>query len=140
MCNNWVHHNNCVHNNNCVHKYYVHNCYHVLNYHYVLNFYYVHNFYDVLNYYYVHNYDYVHTMSAMCIYTYTYYVHNHVYHVQNHYYVLCTLLCTQYERDKLHNICKLQIIFHKRATKYRSLLQKRTYKDKGSYESSPPCT
>jgi len=34
---------------------------------------------------------------------------------------------------------KLQIIFHKRATKYKSLLQKITYKDKGSYESSPPC-
>jgi len=33
---------------------------------------------------------------------------------------------------------KLQIIFHKRATKYRSLLWKMTYKDKGSYESSPP--
>ena len=35
---------------------------------------------------------------------------------------------------------KLQIIFHKRATKYRALLRKMTYKDKGSYESSPPCT
>jgi len=35
---------------------------------------------------------------------------------------------------------KLQIIFHKRATKYRSRLQKMTYKDEGSYESSPPCT
>ena len=34
---------------------------------------------------------------------------------------------------------KLQIIFHKRAIKYRSLLRKMTYKDKGSYESSPPC-
>ena len=34
---------------------------------------------------------------------------------------------------------KLQIIFHKRATKYRSLLRKMTYKDKGSYESSPLC-
>ena len=34
---------------------------------------------------------------------------------------------------------KLQIIFHKRATKYRSLFQKMTYKDKGSDESSPPC-
>ena len=34
----------------------------------------------------------------------------------------------------------MQIIFHKRATKYSSLLQKMTYKDKGSYESSPPCT
>ena len=35
---------------------------------------------------------------------------------------------------------KLQIIFHKRATKYRALLRKITDKDKGSYESSPPCT
>jgi len=34
---------------------------------------------------------------------------------------------------------KLQIIFHKGATKYRSLLPKMTYKDKGSCESSPPC-
>jgi len=34
---------------------------------------------------------------------------------------------------------KLQIIFHKKATKYRPLLRKMTYKDKGSYESSPPC-
>ena len=34
---------------------------------------------------------------------------------------------------------KLQIIFHKRATKYRSLLWTMTYKDKGSYESSPAC-
>jgi len=34
---------------------------------------------------------------------------------------------------------KLQIIVHKRATKYTSLLRKMTYKDKGSYESSPPC-
>ena len=34
---------------------------------------------------------------------------------------------------------KLHIIFHKRATRYRSLLWKMTYKDKGSYGSSPPC-
>ena len=34
---------------------------------------------------------------------------------------------------------KLQINFHKRAIKYRSLLRKMTNKDKGSYESSPPC-
>jgi len=34
---------------------------------------------------------------------------------------------------------KVQIIFHKRATKYRLLLRKMTYKDKGSYETSPPC-
>ena len=35
---------------------------------------------------------------------------------------------------------ELQIIFHKRATKYRSLLQKMTYKDKGSYGCWPPCS
>ena len=34
---------------------------------------------------------------------------------------------------------KLQIIFHKRATKYRSLGEKMNNKDTGSYESSPPC-
>ena len=34
----------------------------------------------------------------------------------------------------------MQIIFHKRATKYRSLLQKMACKNNGSYESSPPCT
>jgi len=34
---------------------------------------------------------------------------------------------------------KLQIIFHRRATKYRSLLREMTHKDKGAYESSPPC-
>ena len=41
---------------------------------------------------------------------------------------------------KLIGSSELQIIFHKRATKYRSLLQKMTYKHKGSSESSPPCT
>jgi len=40
---------------------------------------------------------------------------------------------------KLIGSPKLQIIFHKRATKYRLLLLKMTYKDKGSYESSPLC-
>ena len=40
---------------------------------------------------------------------------------------------------KTHRIPKLQNIFHKRTTKSRSLLRKITYKDKGSYESSPPC-
>jgi len=45
--------------------------------------------------------------------------------------------CTGWRR--LIGSPKLQIIFHKRATKYRSLLRKMTYKDKGSYESSPPC-
>jgi len=35
---------------------------------------------------------------------------------------------------------KLQVIFHKRATNYRALLQKMTYKDKASYGSLPSCT
>jgi len=34
---------------------------------------------------------------------------------------------------------KLQVIFRKRATIYRALLWKMTYKDKASYGSSPPC-
>ena len=46
--------------------------------------------------------------------------------------------CTGWRR--LIGSPKLQIIFHKRATKYRALLRKMSYKDKGSYESSPPCT
>jgi len=34
---------------------------------------------------------------------------------------------------------KLQVIVRKRVTNYRALLRKMTYKDKASYESSPPC-
>ena len=34
---------------------------------------------------------------------------------------------------------KLQIIFQKRATKYRALLRKMTYKDNASYVSSSSC-
>ena len=49
-----------------------------------------------------------------------------------------TVVCTGWRR--LIGSPKLQIIFHKRATKYRALLRKMTYKDKGSYESSPPCS
>jgi len=52
--------------------------------------------------------------------------------------ILCTDAPTAWRR--LIGSPKLQIIFHNRATKYRSLLRKMTYKDKGSYESSPPCT
>jgi len=56
------------------------------------------------------------------------------------------LLCSHRKLNKLTGwrrligSPKLQIIFHKRATNYRSLLRKMTYKDKGSYESSPPCS
>jgi len=45
--------------------------------------------------------------------------------------------CTGWRR--LIGSLKMQIILHKRATKCMSLLRKMTYKDKGSYESSPPC-
>ena len=34
---------------------------------------------------------------------------------------------------------QLQVICRKRATNYRALLRKMTYKDKASYGSSPPC-
>jgi len=36
--------------------------------------------------------------------------------------------------------CKLQVIFRKKATHYRALLQKMTCKDKRCYGSWPPCT
>ena len=48
-------------------------------------------------------------------------------------------ICTDTGWRRLIGSPKLQIIFHKRATKYRLLLRKMTCKDKGSYESSPPC-
>ena len=35
---------------------------------------------------------------------------------------------------------KLQVFFRKRATNHRALLQKMTYKDKASCDSTPPCT
>jgi len=34
---------------------------------------------------------------------------------------------------------KLQVIFRARATNYRALLRKMTYKDKAPYDSTPPC-
>jgi len=34
---------------------------------------------------------------------------------------------------------KLPVIFRKRATNYRALLRKMPYKDKASYDSTPPC-
>ena len=53
-------------------------------------------------------------------------------------YVRCQhFMCTGWRR--LIGSPKLQITFHHRVTKYRSLLRKMTYKDKGSYKSSPPC-
>ena len=57
-------------------------------------------------------------------------------HVRTHQTIM-RIHCTGWRR--LIGSLKLQILFHKRATKYRALLRKLTYKDKGSYESSPPC-
>ena len=39
----------------------------------------------------------------------------------------------------LKGCLKLQVIFCKRATNTRALLRKITYKDKASYDSTPPC-
>ena len=68
-------------------------------------------------------------MTCACIYKYT---HIYVFKQYHDY--------TDTGWRRLIGSPKLQIIFHKRATKYRSLLRKMTYQDKGSYESSPPCT
>ena len=37
-------------------------------------------------------------------------------------------------------VLKVQVIFRKRASIYTALLQKMTYEDKESYDSTPPCT
>jgi len=75
---------------------------------------------------YVYTYMFIH----ICIYIYVYtYVYEH----------MCMAHSSTGWR-RLIGSPKLQIIFHKRATKYTSLLRKMTYKDKGSYESSPPCS
>jgi len=50
----------------------------------------------------------------------------------------CTCIHTGWRR--LIGSPKLQIIFYKRATKYRSLLPRMIYEDKASCDSSPPCT
>jgi len=50
-------------------------------------------------------------------------------------------LCAMHSwRQRLIGCVKLQVIFHKRATNYRALLQKMTYTDKASFDSTPPCT
>jgi len=70
---------------------------------------------------------YIH-MQYTCTYTYTYI------------YIYKRWWCCVTGWQRLIGSPKLQIIFHKRATKYRSLLRKMSYKDKGPYESSPPCS
>jgi len=67
-------------------------------------------------------------------------------HCATHCNTLCNRVWSKLDRSKLSTgwrrpigCLKLQIIFRKRATKYRALLRKMTYKDKTSDGSSPPC-
>ena len=72
----------------------------------------------------------------MCVSVHTYiYISNHTNICGS---ISASCVCTGWRR--LSRSPKLQIISHKRATKYMSPLWKMTCKDKGSYESSPPCT
>ena len=61
---------------------------------------------------------------------------------------VCVYICEMYTHTYMHmctgcrrliGCLELQIIFCKRATNYRVLLRKMTYKDKPSYASLPPC-
>jgi len=56
----------------------------------------------------------------------------------------CTVHCFVFKYidtgwRRLIGCLNLQVIFRKRATNYRALWRKMTYKDKASYGSSPPC-
>jgi len=53
--------------------------------------------------------------------------------------LFCGAICTTGWR-RLIGCLKVQVIFRKRATNYTALLQKMTYEDKASYDSTPPCT
>ena len=79
-----------------------------------------------------------HVLWLIVKYTTQMHIHSHIHshtHTHAHTRTHTRALSTGWRR--LIGSPKLQIIFHKRATKYTSLLQKMTYKDKGSYESSP---
>jgi len=71
----------------------------------------------------------------MCTYTHT---HSQI-HIRLHLHAYTYIQISVKGWRRLIGSPKLRIIFHKRAIKYRSLLRKMTYKDKESYESSPPC-
>ena len=84
----------------------------------------------------VHIYTCAHTNAS---HVHTQYMYTHVHAQMHHTSQICVLRVHDIEKRRLIGSPKLQIIFHKRALKYRSLLRKTTYKHKGSYESSPPC-
>ena len=107
-------------------------------------------------------YTYMHTCIRMCVYT-----HTHTYmlgaaalsHLTSltSRRVTCEWVTSQVDESchideschvstgstgwqRLVECLKLQVIFRKRATNYRSLLRKMTCEDKASYGSSPPCS
>jgi len=103
---------------------------------------------------------YIYVYIHKCIHIYTYiYMHTYIYIYVNIHKHMCIHVCKYagFERPwgehDARGVCihvhtgwrrligspNLQIIFLKRSIKYKSLLRKMTYKDKGSYESSPPC-
>ena len=87
---------------------------------------------------YIYTYIHIYTYTYTCTYVYNIYIWIYI---PTYLYICIHIYCiwtapTGWRR--LIGSPKLQIIFHKRATKYRSLLRKMTYKDKGSYESLPP--
>ena len=64
-------------------------------------------------------------------------------HIRIHIYIFLhklskSQLATEWRR--LIGCLKLQVILRKRATNYRALLRKMTYRDKASHDSTPPCT
>jgi len=52
---------------------------------------------------------------------------------------VCNLGSVNIYHYRVAGCLKLQVIFRKRATDYKVLLRKMTYKDKASYNSTPPC-
>ena len=79
-------------------------------------------------------------VQIVCKCTYVYHIQRQRYSHTHRYQMMYTnvfntnILCTGWRR--LIGSPTLQIIFHKRATKYRSLLREMSDEDKGSYESS----
>ena len=117
---------------------------------YIYTYIYIHIYIYIYIYKYIYMYIYVYvhiyTCTHICIYIHEYlytYVYTHSYlHIYLCIYIPLPNCYTRVKHTGWRRFIgspKLQIIFHKRATKYRSLLRKMTYKDKGSCESSPPC-
>jgi len=84
----------------------------------------------IYKYIYIHTYMYIYT----CVYLYVYmYLCIYMY-----VYIYIYEFLTGWRRPI--GCLKLQVIFRKRATNYRTFLRKMTHKDKASYGSSAPCT